>query len=118
VRGTTRIPRWSHSAGTELTLDGFYGLNPAFAYRSMRSAPMPSSRRCRAISEPPSAALVAADAAGKDPFALRETADFVYVRLHGSAELYRSRYTDAELRIWARRIRRPSATRRRTRCAS
>jgi len=51
-------------------------------------------------------ALVVADTAGKHPFALHETADFVYVRLHGSAELYRSRYTDAELRDWARRVRR------------
>ncbi len=51
-------------------------------------------------------ALVVADTAGKHPFALHETADFVYVRLHGSSELYRSRYTDAELRRWARRVRR------------
>ena len=51
-------------------------------------------------------ALVVADTAGKHPFALHETAHFVYVRLHGSAELYRSRYTDAELRRWARRVRR------------
>ena len=32
------------------------------------------------------------------------TADFVYCRLHGSAELYRSRYGQAELAIWAARI--------------
>jgi uncharacterized protein YecE (DUF72 family) len=49
-------------------------------------------------------ALVIADTAGRHPFALDETASFVYVRLHGSAELYRSRYTDGELREWARRI--------------
>ena len=51
-------------------------------------------------------AFVIADTAGKHPFALHETADFVYVRLHGSAELYRSRYGDDELQEWARRIRR------------
>ena len=51
-------------------------------------------------------ALVVADTAGKHPFALDETADFIYVRLHGSAELYRSRYTDTETCEWARRIRR------------
>lgn len=33
------------------------------------------------------------------------TADFAYCRLHGSAELYRSRYEEAELRRWAARIR-------------
>jgi uncharacterized protein YecE (DUF72 family) len=32
------------------------------------------------------------------------TADFVYVRLHGSRELYASGYTDAELDDWARKV--------------
>ena len=32
------------------------------------------------------------------------TADFVYVRRHGSSELYASRYSDAELDRWAERI--------------
>jgi uncharacterized protein YecE (DUF72 family) len=32
------------------------------------------------------------------------TADFDYVRLHGSKELYRSRYTDAEIAAWAARV--------------
>lgn len=32
------------------------------------------------------------------------TADFVYMRLHGSTELYQSRYTTAELERWARCI--------------
>jgi uncharacterized protein YecE (DUF72 family) len=49
-------------------------------------------------------ALVAADTAGRHPFALQDTADFRYVRLHGSTELYRSRYADAELATWARRV--------------
>lgn len=31
-------------------------------------------------------------------------ADFVYVRLHGARELYRSAYQDAEIEAWARRI--------------
>ena len=52
------------------------------------------------------AAFVVADSAGKFPYAEEVTADFVYVRLHGSTELYASRYTDAELDAWARRIRR------------
>ena len=50
--------------------------------------------------------LVIADTAGKFPYAEEVTADFVYVRLHGSTELYASGYTDPELREWARKIRR------------
>ena len=46
-------------------------------------------------------ALVVADTAGKFPYAEEVTADFVYVRLHGSRELYASGYTDAELDEWA-----------------
>jgi uncharacterized protein YecE (DUF72 family) len=50
-------------------------------------------------------ALVVADTAGKWPQFFDVTADFVYVRLHGSRELYASGYTDAELQVWAGRIR-------------
>src|SRR4051812_22173913 len=49
-------------------------------------------------------AWVVADTAGKFPYAEEVTADFVYVRLHGSRELYASGYTDAELDEWARKI--------------
>ena len=48
--------------------------------------------------------FVVADTAGKFPYAEEVTADFVYVRLHGSQELYASGYTDAELDQWAMRI--------------
>ena len=48
--------------------------------------------------------FVVADTAGKFPYAEEVTADFVYVRLHGSQELYASGYTDAELDTWAARI--------------
>ena len=49
-------------------------------------------------------AFVVADTAGKFPYAEEVTADFVYVRLHGSQELYASGYTDAELDGWAGKI--------------
>jgi uncharacterized protein YecE (DUF72 family) len=49
-------------------------------------------------------ALVLADTAGKFPYAEELTAGFVYVRLHGSRELYASGYTDAELDWWAGKI--------------
>lgn len=39
------------------------------------------------------------------PLLMDVTADFVYCRLHGSVELYNSGYTDAELDVWAQRIR-------------
>ena len=49
-------------------------------------------------------AFVVADTAGKFPYAEEVTADFVYVRLHGSRELYASGYTDAELDGWSRKV--------------
>ena len=53
--------------------------------------------------------LVIADAAADWPFLEDVTADFVYVRLHGSTELYTSGYTDEALDEWAARIRRWTA---------
>jgi uncharacterized protein YecE (DUF72 family) len=49
-------------------------------------------------------AFVVADTAGRYPYAEEVTADFVYVRLHGSQELYVSGYTAAELETWSHRI--------------
>lgn len=49
-------------------------------------------------------AFVIADTAGKFPYAEEVTTDFVYVRLHGSQQLYVSGYTDAELDEWARKV--------------
>jgi uncharacterized protein YecE (DUF72 family) len=48
-------------------------------------------------------ALVIADTAGKYPLVEELTADFVYVRLHGSTKLYASNYTGPELDQWAAR---------------
>ncbi len=50
-------------------------------------------------------ALVIADAGARWPQPADITADFLYLRLHGATELYRSRYSDAELRQWAYRVR-------------
>jgi uncharacterized protein YecE (DUF72 family) len=46
-------------------------------------------------------ALVIADTAGKFPYAEHVTADFVYVRLHGSGRLYVGRYGDEQIEAWA-----------------
>lgn len=49
-------------------------------------------------------ALAIADTAGRWPRFDARTADFAYLRLHGSTELYASGYTPEELRDWARRV--------------
>jgi uncharacterized protein YecE (DUF72 family) len=49
-------------------------------------------------------ALVIADSAGRWEMGDAVTANFVYVRLHGSTKLYSSRYSDAELDAWAGRV--------------
>jgi uncharacterized protein YecE (DUF72 family) len=56
-------------------------------------------------------ALVCADTV-KWPRLMDVTADFVYCRLHGSRELYRSGYNDADLDLWADRVRDWAAGRR------
>jgi uncharacterized protein YecE (DUF72 family) len=50
-------------------------------------------------------ALVVADTAGKWPFMEDTTSEFVYVRLHGDAELYVSGYTPSALQSWVKKIR-------------
>jgi uncharacterized protein YecE (DUF72 family) len=60
-------------------------------------------------------AWVIADTAGKFPYAEEVTTDFVYVRLHGSQQLYVSGYTDTELDAWANKIDTWQSTGRRTR---
>ena len=49
-------------------------------------------------------ALVIAESAGRWPMPQDITADFVYLRLHGDEELYRSGYGDPALTRWAERI--------------
>jgi uncharacterized protein YecE (DUF72 family) len=49
--------------------------------------------------------LVIAETARHWPMLGDVTADFVYLRLHGDTELYRSGYSDQALERWARRIR-------------
>ncbi len=49
-------------------------------------------------------ALVVAETANRWPMTHDVTADFIYMRLHGDKELYRSGYGDKALDKWARRI--------------
>jgi uncharacterized protein YecE (DUF72 family) len=56
-------------------------------------------------------ALVIAETAKRWPMPLDITADFVYMRLHGDKELYRSGYSSKALDRWADRIRKWSRLR-------
>jgi uncharacterized protein YecE (DUF72 family) len=49
-------------------------------------------------------ALVVADTAGRWPYLEDITADFVYLRLHGSEALYESGYSPAAIDRWAKRV--------------
>jgi uncharacterized protein YecE (DUF72 family) len=49
-------------------------------------------------------ALCLSDTAGKYPYHEEITADFLYIRLHGSKKLYASEYTMQELQEWAQKI--------------
>jgi uncharacterized protein YecE (DUF72 family) len=49
-------------------------------------------------------ALVVAETARRWPMTHDVTADFIYMRLHGDKELYRSGYGDKALDRWARRV--------------
>ena len=50
-------------------------------------------------------ALCVSDTAGKYPYHEEITADFIYIRLHGSQKLYQSEYSEDELKEWGRKIR-------------
>jgi uncharacterized protein YecE (DUF72 family) len=49
-------------------------------------------------------AFCIADTAGRYPFHEAVTADFVYIRLHGSRKLYASNYSESEIQCWAEKI--------------
>ena len=49
-------------------------------------------------------AFVVADSAGRFPYGEDITSDFVYMRLHGDTELYKSGYTDEALGRWFERM--------------
>lgn len=50
-------------------------------------------------------ALVFSDTAGKWPYMEELTSDFVYLRLHGDEDLYRSGYSKESIHWWSKRIR-------------
>ena len=50
-------------------------------------------------------AFCLSDTAGRYPYHEVITADFLYIRLHGSKKLYASEYSEEELQGWAKKIR-------------
>jgi uncharacterized protein YecE (DUF72 family) len=62
------------------------------------------SKEATALMREHDVALVVADSAGKWPRFEHALGPVVYVRLHGSTELYTSGYSDAALDSWAERI--------------
>jgi uncharacterized protein YecE (DUF72 family) len=49
-------------------------------------------------------AFCISDTAGRYPMQIAKTADFAYLRLHGSQQLYASLYSEEELKSWAEKI--------------
>jgi uncharacterized protein YecE (DUF72 family) len=49
-------------------------------------------------------AFCISDTAGRYPYHEEITADFIYIRLHGSRKLYASEYSEEELQSWAGKI--------------
>lgn len=50
-------------------------------------------------------AFCISDTAGRFPYHEAVTADFIYIRLHGSKQLYASDYSEEELQTWSDKIR-------------
>ena len=73
--------------------------------QQLRLFPSATKRPHIALSLPISIALVVADVASKFPTAEDVTADWVYVRLHGSRQLYASGYTPREIEAWTAKVR-------------
>ncbi len=90
----------------ENTLESFLSMLPA-GYRYTLEARHKSwiSAEALAALGRHNVAWCIADTAGRFPYLEAVTADFVYIRLHGSKKLYASDYTQSELVGWAEKIR-------------
>jgi len=79
-------------------------LNPSQRHTLEVRHPSWISDRLFAILKKYNIAFCIADTAGRYPFHEVATADFVYIRLHGSRKLYASDYSEEELQAWAQKI--------------
>ena len=86
---------------------GFCGcLSPSHRHALEVRLPSWISDRLFAILEGHNMAFCISDTAGRYPCHEAVTADYLYVRLHGSKKLYASDYSEEELQAWAHKIRR------------
>lgn len=88
----------------EIFRDFCRSLNPAFRYALEVRNVQWLNDTLFAILAAHNIAFCIADTAGRYPYHEAVTADFVYVRLHGSQALYASEYSEAELKRWAQKI--------------
>jgi len=58
-------------------------------------------KKAREILEDNNIALCISDTAGRYPYIEEDTADFLYIRLHGSKKIYSSEYSEEELQTYA-----------------
>ena len=79
-------------------------LNPSLLHALEVRHPSWITDRLFAILKKHNIAFCIADTAGRYPYHEVLTADFVYVRLHGSKKLYASDYSEGELQSWAQKI--------------
>jgi uncharacterized protein YecE (DUF72 family) len=85
---------------TSLQVDANRNLRHAFEIRDERMMNEDMIRSLRRHGH----AFVVSDTAGKYPYAEDITAGFVYVRLHGTGQMYVGAYDDDDRRTWVRRI--------------
>lgn len=79
-------------------------LNPSFRHAIEVRHPSWLNREFFRELQDYNTALCISDTAGRYPYWEETTADFVYIRLHGSRKLYASEYTPEELEMWAEKI--------------
>lgn len=81
------------------------GLNPSYRHAlEIRHRSWIHERAFEILKEN-NIAFCISDTAGRYPYHEAITADFLYIRLHGSKKLYASEYTEDELQAWAQKIR-------------
>lgn len=80
-------------------------LNPSQRYALEVRHPSWMDEQAFSILKAYNIALCIADTAGRYPYHETITADFVYIRLHGSQKLYASDYSEGELVTWAHKLR-------------
>ncbi len=79
-------------------------LNPSHRHTLEVRHPSWITDRLFSILKKHNIAFCIADTAGRYPYREVVTADFIYIRLHGSTKLYASDYSEGELQMWAQKI--------------